>query len=414
MCGLGVPRATVDETTGGTILRICDNSGASLGEASADGNRYFDRLQSGRVIGQYSSRSGWSIPLVDNHLGHLSGWTGNRSRPTINCFGLGGEKIAFGIDGAAIGTVSGGSFGFQGMELVVGMLWTGARMLDPAIGEFLSRDALLETEGRYLFAAGDTVNREDRSGFSSTGFRDSTTGSSWQHFQPVVAGRSFDGGRGGSSLLAYNDVSATSTKSDALPLLAFVASQPETIPFSALGALLALYMLDQKAHERHKQTQRMIYGERLLRLGLITREELIDYLLSGVLPERVQLRIAKAELLASHQGDVDLWGEAGSGVTATGQIRDSRLFWRLYVARTGGLGLSKSNLTRIDHRTSPIVDPTWIKAYPSHRGFFGDRIDHHHLEGSSIATPLPSGLHRLLHDPLHAYYTGFNHEWEDD
>jgi len=161
------------------------------------------------------------------------------------------------------------------------------------------------------------------------------------------------------------------------------------------------YVALRQGDTYEERTRRRIFARLLLDQGLIDHEEYEEYVRSGNLPERVADKVAVRVL--PERGDVDLWQVATAGVTATGQPRDARTFWRLYIEQKGNLGLSSDNLALIGQGRSPRVDPMWVKAYPEHHGFEGRRLDHHHIEGTSIATPVPDLLHRWLTKSLHPY-----------
>jgi hypothetical protein len=80
--------------------------------------------------------------------------------------------------------------------------------------------------------------------------------------------------------------------------------------------------------------------------------------------------------------------------TSTGYLRNSKIFWKQYSKKYIG-DLSENNLKLIEAGKSPIVDKQWIVAYPNHKGFIGDTLEHHHLHHGGKAVPLPVTLHRL-------------------
>jgi hypothetical protein len=177
----------------------------------------------------------------------------------------------------------------------------------------------------------------------------------------------------------------------------------------AAGALLGFaglvaglgYVAARQGQTFEERTRRRIFGQSLLDDGLIDLEEFEEYVRSGNLPERVA-RAAAIKIMTA-RGDVDLWNVRTRGVTATGQPRDAPTFWQLYVKQKGNLGLSAENIARIKQGRSPRVDKTWVRTYPEHDGFEGRRLDHHHIEGTSIATPIPDLLHHWLYLALHPY-----------
>jgi hypothetical protein len=81
-------------------------------------------------------------------------------------------------------------------------------------------------------------------------------------------------------------------------------------------------------------------------------------------------------------------------MTSRGFYRDSKTFWSEY-AKTNPEALSANNLKLIAKGRSPIVDKQWISVHPSHKGFLGETIDHHHWNHGAKAYPLPETLHRF-------------------
>jgi hypothetical protein len=39
------------------------------------------------------------------------------------------------------------------------------------------------------------------------------------------------------------------------------------------------------------------------------------------------------------------------------------------------------------------VDQQWIKHFPEHQGYFGDKLIHHHIDHGNLTTALPKQLH---------------------
>lgn len=92
-------------------------------------------------------------------------------------------------------------------------------------------------------------------------------------------------------------------------------------------------------------------------------------------------------------------GGSNKSQSARGYLRDKKLFWNLFQEK-GAEALSKNNLERISQNQSPIVDQKWVDAYPTHKNFMGETLEHHHLNHGGKAIPLPQSLHRI----------GINHE----
>lgn len=168
---------------------------------------------------------------------------------------------------------------------------------------------------------------------------------------------------------------------------------------SVLGGLA--YTASRTGDTFEQRVRRRVIGQGMLEDGLINQEEFDEFVRSGNLPAEVTERAARWFLY--RQGDIDLWGAKGAGRTATGQPRDYRLFWRLYIAQKSGLGLSAKNLAEISAGRSPRVDREWVKAYPRHHGFEGRKLVHHHIEGTSVATPIPDTVHWRFFEALHGY-----------
>lgn len=81
-----------------------------------------------------------------------------------------------------------------------------------------------------------------------------------------------------------------------------------------------------------------------------------------------------------------------AGKTSIGYLRNPVIFWKGYLNKFGD-DLSLANKKLISQNRSPIVDETWVKAYPKHRPFMGDTLIHHHVHHGSQAVPLPKTLH---------------------
>lgn len=81
-----------------------------------------------------------------------------------------------------------------------------------------------------------------------------------------------------------------------------------------------------------------------------------------------------------------------AGRNSTGYLRDSKIFWKGYLKKYGD-DLSPTNQKLISQNRSPIVDDTWIKAYPSHKLFIGEKLIHHHIHHGPKAVPVPNTLH---------------------
>ena len=75
--------------------------------------------------------------------------------------------------GATPGTTNYTTEQFNGGDLLAafGVVNLGARVYDPVIGRFLSRDAILQGNNPYAFASNDPVNRADPTGLDDEELR---------------------------------------------------------------------------------------------------------------------------------------------------------------------------------------------------------------------------------------------------
>jgi hypothetical protein len=91
---------------------------------------------------------------------------------------------------------------------------------------------------------------------------------------------------------------------------------------------------------------------------------------------------------------------AGSGLNAAGFPRNGPWFWR-EMAKSNPEYFDAANLARIRAGRSPVVNDTWAKEFPSHSGFSGNKLVHHHIDQGPIATPLPEKIHQAWYKALH-------------
>jgi RHS repeat-associated protein len=91
---------------------------------------------------------------------------------------------------------------------------------------------------------------------------------------------------------------------------------------------------------------------------------------------------------------------SGSATNALGWPRNGPWFWR-QIRTANPEFFSQANLARIASGRSPVVDPTWIKHFPSHSSFGGQRLIHHHMNQGRFAVPLPESIHRVWSTTLH-------------
>jgi HNH/Endo VII superfamily nuclease toxin with a HHH motif len=60
-----------------------------------------------------------------------------------------------------------------------------------------------------------------------------------------------------------------------------------------------------------------------------------------------------------------------------------------------------ANAAKIRAGRSPLVNDTWVKTFPEHQGFLGDKLVHHHIDQGPIATPIPETIHQQCYKALH-------------
>ncbi len=78
--------------------------------------------------------------------------------------------------------------------------------------------------------------------------------------------------------------------------------------------------------------------------------------------------------------------------TANGGIRNKESFWHEWAKRYGDT-LSAANKKAIDDGDTPVVDKEWIKTFPEHAPYLGEKLVHHHLDQGPLAIPLPTTVH---------------------
>lgn len=87
-----------------------------------------------------------------------------------------------------------------------------------------------------------------------------------------------------------------------------------------------------------------------------------------------------------------MWRRVGEPANAEGVLRDRFSFFQRFDYQMPG-ALSDANLGLLRRGYSPVVDEPWVKAFPEHRTFMGETLQHHHLLGTELAIPLPESLH---------------------
>jgi len=78
--------------------------------------------------------------------------------------------------------------------------------------------------------------------------------------------------------------------------------------------------------------------------------------------------------------------------TANGGLRDNKQFWQKW-EKLNSTSISKNNRWKIKHGYSPTIDDVWIKEFPEHGGYKGERLIHHHVEQGKYAIPVPESTH---------------------
>ena len=86
-------------------------------------------------------------------------------------------------------------------------------------------------------------------------------------------------------------------------------------------------------------------------------------------------------------------GSIYKNANAAGYERDAIKFWKQYSTKYPE-ALSKNNVSFIKSGKSPIVDMQWLKYNTKHKSFFGETLEHHHLNNTDITVGIPKSLHR--------------------
>jgi len=89
---------------------------------------------------------------------------------------------------------------------------------------------------------------------------------------------------------------------------------------------------------------------------------------------------------------IDTTKFTGGKTTQNGGIRNMDAFWREW-AKTYGDTLSAANKKAIANGDTPVVDEQWIKTFPEHAPYLGEKLVHHHLDQGPMAIPLPASVH---------------------
>ena len=102
----------------------------------------------------------------------------------------------------------------------------------------------------------------------------------------------------------------------------------------------------------------------------------------------------------SSKFSVDMRPGPMSRTNAAGFPRSSSWFWRQMLSKYPRL-FSVSNRAAILKDRAPIVDAQWIRDNPTHAGYKGNKLIHHHLNQGHRAAGLPERIHRRYHGTLH-------------
>lgn len=79
--------------------------------------------------------------------------------------------------------------------------------------------------------------------------------------------------------------------------------------------------------------------------------------------------------------------------TSAGYAENSYWFWeRMFKQYPKLFDDANRKLLQVD-QTAPIVNDHWLTFFPSHAAYKGQKLQHHHLGRSTIATPVPVGAH---------------------
>jgi hypothetical protein len=88
--------------------------------------------------------------------------------------------------------------------------------------------------------------------------------------------------------------------------------------------------------------------------------------------------------------------------TGNGGLREMNLFWNEWL-RMHPETISNNNKWVIENLegVAPKIDSTWLKYFPEHAGFKGDKILHHHVDQGPYAIPVPGKTHVGSGGPWH-------------
>lgn len=106
------------------------------------------------------------------------------------------------------------------------------------------------------------------------------------------------------------------------------------------------------------------------------------------------------------QGVIDMSGAPpGSALTALGYPRNGPWFFRQLLNEHPEF-FSPENEGFINQGLAPIVDKQWLQYHPGQEMFEGDILVHHHIEQGPFAIGIPQSFHRIFHELLHSVTYG--------
>jgi hypothetical protein len=107
----------------------------------------------------------------------------------------------------------------------------------------------------------------------------------------------------------------------------------------------------------------------------------------------VQMHNGRVVALIEGRPEVDMTNGPRGTLNANGYPVSRKYFWSKWKELMPE-ALSEENLGKIARGDSPVVDETWIKAFPDDAEFIGETIEHHHDQRGHLAIPLPGTKHR--------------------
>jgi hypothetical protein len=118
---------------------------------------------------------------------------------------------------------------------------------------------------------------------------------------------------------------------------------------------------------------------------------------------RVQTSSPLPESYINFENIVDMRVAPNSSArTAGGFARNANWFWRQMLREKPQM-FDAANQARIRGGSSPVVNAQWVKYNPTHEGFVGETLIHHHVNQGPLASPVPESVHRGWTKSLHPY-----------